>query len=161
MVSEEWRPVPGWPHEVSNTGRVRSMAGRLLKSRVMERGYHYVTLVDKNRRADWRLHRLVLHVFVGPCPEGFVACHNDGNKDNNAVDNLRYDSQMNNLLDQYRHGTARVGSRHGLSKLTEDDVKVIKQKLAQGFRSGELAAMFGVHLTNIQHIKKGRSWKHV
>ena len=31
--------------------------------------------------------RLVLEVFVGPCPPGMEACHNDGDPHNNWLDN--------------------------------------------------------------------------
>src|SRR4051794_31712386 len=46
------------------------------------------------------VHRLVLEVFVGPCPAGMECCHADGNSLNNALDNLRWDTPEANEADK-------------------------------------------------------------
>lgn len=54
----------------------------------------------------------------------------------------------------------RRGAEHGMSKLTEDDVRAIRAALANGTESvSQLAAKFGVTVGMIRHIAKGRSWK--
>ena len=120
--SEEWRPVDGYgyKYEVSNQGRVRSVARevrrpnrgtyrvaeRILKPRRAHHGHQYVTLFGdtKKDRRHFGVHRLVLAAFVGPCPEGMEACHNDGDPSNNQVSNLRWDTRSANMLDKVRHG---------------------------------------------------------
>jgi len=42
------------------------------------------------------VHHLVLEVFVGPRPEGTVACHNNGDGYDNRVRNLRWDTRKAN-----------------------------------------------------------------
>ena len=120
---EEWRPIPRFQgrYEVSNQGRVRSVdwvveglarSTQLVKGRVLtpgtsDKGYLGVRLVDpdKGRARIFKVHRLVLEAFIGPCPEGMEACHGDGDRANNAVGNLRWDTRSSNFLDKRQHGT--------------------------------------------------------
>lgn len=53
------------------------------------------------------------------------------------------------------------GSRHGSSKLSEADVSLIKQGLADGETILCLSERFGVSTTSIFRIKNGRNWGHV
>lgn len=126
IVSDEiWKPIPDFPgYEVSNQGRVRSFLKRMGRGR---NGGCYVVILDKPQRMltpqvghpgrylhitlrknnKWhhiRIHKLVLLAFVGPCPQGMVACHNDGNSFNNHLSNLRWDTISNNCKDTVKHG---------------------------------------------------------
>jgi hypothetical protein len=47
------------------------------------------------------------------------------------------------------------------AKLTEDDVREIKLRLARGDRPIDIARDFGVSRPNVSCIKHGRSWQHV
>lgn len=120
---EQWRPVVGYEgkYEVSDLGRVRSMervvnrphrgphrvGTRVLKARIAHHGHHYVTLFGdtKKDRRHFGVHRLLLAAFVGPCPDGMEACHNDGDPANNHISNLRWDTRESNMQDKLRHGT--------------------------------------------------------
>ncbi|GJJ22261.1 NUMOD4 motif-containing HNH endonuclease [Mycolicibacterium mageritense] len=121
---EEWRPVAGFEgvYEVSNLGRVKSLprmtptrwgtprfhAGGILKAKTSPTtGYVCVTLVDANRglKRYANIHRLVLDAFVGPCPDGMEACHNDGDRANARLDNLRWDTRSANTLDAVHQRT--------------------------------------------------------
>jgi hypothetical protein len=115
--AERWVAAPGMSgYEVSDRGRVRSLdrkivrsdgvvqrwPGRLLRPRVRESGHLHVMGSD---RRNYRVHRLVLEAFVGPCPaDGHEACHNDGNPSNNRLENLRWDTRKANAQDTLRHG---------------------------------------------------------
>lgn len=101
----EWKSVPGYEaYEVSDSGQVRRR-GRLLRGSPGKNGYPVVHLraPEGGRRAY--VHQLVLEAFVGPRPDGAVACHADGTRTNNQVSNLRWDSQSANMGDARRHGT--------------------------------------------------------
>lgn len=116
---EEWRPVVGWEgyYSVSNQGRVRSeprmttrangrsypVKGRILRTPATD-GYPQVLLCGKGPDAMRRVHTLVLEAFVGPRPENADGCHSDGNKANNRVGNLRWDTRQSNSLDTVTHG---------------------------------------------------------
>lgn len=58
-----------------------------------------------DRMVHERVHRLVLEAFIGPCPDGMVGCHTDGDPLNNRLDNLRWDTPSNNNRDKRAHGT--------------------------------------------------------
>jgi hypothetical protein len=123
-VTEEWRLVVGFPdYEVSDHGRVRSLdhlkwsgpvgytlqKGRVLKRSVDGRGYLNVNLRCEGRRAITRtVHSLVADAFIGPCPEGLICCHNDDNKTNPLLSNLRYDTRAENNADTYRNGIRKA-----------------------------------------------------
>lgn len=121
-TQEEWRPVVGYEgyYEVSNLGCVRSVARRIPASRgtgyrclpevvlrqgIHQGGYKMVSLCVHGKKRNQNVHQLVLAAFRGPRPDGLVACHNDGDPANARLDNLRWDTQSNNLRDSVRHGT--------------------------------------------------------
>lgn len=64
-------------------------------------GYHYVHLRRGSVAAGGKhvlLHRLVARVFIGePYEPGLVVDHIDGNKYNNAAENLRWITQSKNV----------------------------------------------------------------
>jgi hypothetical protein len=119
MTAEEWRPVVGFPgYEVSSFGRVRSLdrisggrhhhavKGRMLtQTRKPNDGYLSVPLCRNGQQSTINVHRVVSEAFLGPRPADYDTCHNDGDKTNNAVTNLRYDTRGANLLDSVAHGT--------------------------------------------------------
>lgn len=53
------------------------------------------------------------------------------------------------------------GSTHGMAKLSESDIPIIRSRLASGDRKSEIATMFGVTRQAIHHIGTGRAWRHV
>lgn len=121
MSAESWKPLPEWEglYEISDQGRVRSLPrtahrkpGRVLKPIAYNNGYQWVSLTGNGRRGRAPIHRTVLLAFVGPCPDGMQACHNNGDKSNNALSNLRWDTVAANAADRTTHGTAYRKSEH-------------------------------------------------
>lgn len=105
-----------------------------------------------------RLHRMILTAFVGPCPPGLMACHNDGDPTNNRVENLRWDTRESNYADSERHGTACIGMRNGQAKLRNHDIPVIREMLGAGFTQQQIADRFGVAQNTISRIGGGKIW---
>ena len=104
-------------------------------------GYLWVTFRVGGQMLMRMVHRLILETFTGPCPEGMIACHNNGNPSDNRLGNLRWDTHRSNQADMVRHGTARRGQGHPNAKLTESQVK------AQGWngvRPGQSHIGFGI-----------------
>lgn len=176
-TSEEWRPIAGEPHyEVSSLGRVRSATrqvwnytkrGKILKPSPRRTGGRVTWYaVNLGRGRMRRIHRLVLEAFVGPCPEGMMGCHRDGDPANNALTNLRWDTAQGNQDDSVRHGTKVMppvarGAAHGNSVLTEAQVTLIRaQPLRRGLYS-ELGRQLGVSHQTIRQAWQGRTWTHV
>lgn len=112
-----WRPVPGYEgyYSVSDAGQVRSeprldalnrpVKGRMLRPGVSGSGYLTVNLWRNGRGYTVPVHVAVALAFLGERPEGQEVCHNDGDRTNNQVWNLRYDTRSANQRDAVSHGT--------------------------------------------------------
>lgn len=126
MSSETWLPVKGYEdyYEVSNQGRVRSMERdvalksgevRHYKSRYLSeardsKGYCTCHLAVKGKNKAARFHRLVAEAFI-PNPKGLPQVnHIDGNKRNNAVENLEWVTDEQNKAHAAAHGLAPLFS---------------------------------------------------
>ena len=68
------------------------------------KGYYRVRFARDGKMINASVHRVVLEAFVGPCPEGHEACHNNGNPSDNRLENLRWDTKSANALDRVRDG---------------------------------------------------------
>ncbi len=106
----QWIPIPGHDgYSVSDIGEVmsfkRSRAGKLLRQIPATGGYRVVKLGNANNPK--RIHRLVLEAFVGPCPEGMEACHNNDVRQDNRLENLRWDTRSANHIDAVSNGRNR------------------------------------------------------
>lgn len=184
LKGEIWMPVDGLEgyYEVSNFGRVWSLPrvfirrgkrggpykfrGRMRVLKKDRTGYYWSVALYKNGvRLDFDVHRLVLETFVGPCPEGMVCRHLDGNGKNNCIDNLRWGTPKENGEDRVRHGTnarpMNSGEGNYWAKLTNEKVLEIRRRFANGQSDRLLAVIFDVKVCTIRGIVKRQTWKHV
>ena len=117
LPGEEWHPmidprsgrrVPG--RYVSSQGRIKSKAGYISCGHSRADGYLSTLIkLDSSTRYQVELvHRLVAASFVGlpPSPEHSQVNHKDGNKSNNAKENLEYVTPAENLA---HHFASRKG----------------------------------------------------
>lgn len=138
---------------------------RKLKPIKGKRGYFFVNLFkNKIMYPNRKISVLVLKTFVGPCPPGMEACHNDGIKAHNELDNLRWDTHQNNMLDSVKHGTLfhTLGEANGNTKLTNSDIMEIRKLLKSGeITQPELAKLYDVSLLTINRINTRKFWSHL
>ncbi len=131
-MTECWLPIPGWEtfYEVSDLGQVRSVehvllvrnrwgafersyGGVLRKQNLNLGGYPIVSLSHPDmgpgrpaRTVTKKVANLVALAFIGPKPfPRALVCHNDGDKMNSRLSNLRYDTYQANEQDKVTHGT--------------------------------------------------------
>jgi hypothetical protein len=174
-IDEIWRVIPAYPnYEVSDLGRVRRVAGRILKIWTpppphRKLPYTRVVLSDRGTRTQKTLllHRLVAQAFI-PNPDN-KPCVNHINfdvLDARAV-NLEWCTRKENALHSYHAGRwgqfrpQRRGAEHPSAKLTEDDVRKIREMSASGMSDAEVAGMFGVSRWSVSEIRDRKTWKHV
>lgn len=132
-----------------------------LKPGLTIRGYKFVALRQGGKYQLARVHRLVLEAFVGPCPEGYEGCHNNGIPTDNRLANLRWGTRMENMSDKVAHGTDPKGERHPSAKLDDDKVRAIRAMREAGHTMQAIAARFGVSDTNVCSIVNRKHWRHV
>ena len=106
---ETWRAIVGTKGfiEVSNEGRVRSLLGgspRILKTQPDKSGYHRVRVTIERTKVSYKVHREVAKAFIDN-PNHFPQVnHKDGNKDNNAADNLEWVTNIENAHHAIKNG---------------------------------------------------------
>ena len=118
-------------------------------------GYIAVNLTTKGKRIQKHIHIMVLESFVGERPIKHDGCHNDGNKKNCKLENLRWDTRKNNHKDKIKHGTHLLGEKIGTSKISIKQATFIKNSNLTGV---ELSKMFNLSQSQIGRIKRGESW---
>jgi hypothetical protein len=171
--TEAWKPIPGWEgfYEASSMGRIRSLkrpgktqfgirqnGGKILKQIPHNNGYLVVNMTANGKRKQELVHKLVLEAFVGSRPDGMEACHNNGNRHDPRVENLRWDTRKANHADKLDHGTWQGGEASGTSKLTESAVIEIRQSDQS---INEIAAKYGVSRGCIEKAKYRQTWRHL
>lgn len=161
---EEWRFIPGYSknYMVSKYGRVKSVERtmirsngrpqrvreRILKSSCDEWGYPQVRIDGKTVK----VHKAVALAFLGDRPESFEIRHLDGDSTNNKVENLKYGSHSENVLDGYKYN----GFIFKNQKLNPEKAKEIKKLLSSGKAGKEIAKLYGVSQQTICDIKHNR-----
>lgn len=172
---EEWKDVPGYEgiYEVSSFGRIKSIARmkqarvdylpyqtteRFLYQQKSKNGYMMVCLAKDGAKRTYSVHRLVLRAFLGEPQHKHEACHANGIRDDNRIENLRWDTRVNNFKDRESHGNTARGEKNGWSKLNDETVKLI---LADGRSNREIAKTYGIASVTVDKIKNRQAWAHV
>lgn len=138
------------------------------------KGYGVLYIGDGQRSA----HRCAYTLWVGPIPEGMLVCHRCDNPRccnpkhlfiGTVQDNNRdRDSKGRNIshsgdLHYSRTQPERLarGEGHGMARLNDEKVRLIRESARAGVSLKELAKKLGVHYTLCWQISKGRGWAHV
>lgn len=124
-------------------------------------GYLRVSFRDGRRQWTTYVHRVVAIAYMGEPLPGQEVAHLDGDPTNNRVENLRWCSHAENESHKVAHGRVNRGSRNGIARLTEDDVRSMRAMYARGARQVDVGAAFGVSTRHARAIVNGEVWKHV
>jgi len=174
-MAENWKPIAGFEglYDVSDMGQVRSYRRQgsvwnkrkepmVLKPNFNpQTGYLYTRLYLRGTETRIAIHRLVLETFAGPCPLDCEACHNNGVRTDNQVENLRWDTHLGNLAQTrgiprpHTKPYPRRGENHHRAKLTNAQVIEIRKSRKQGTQIKILADRYGVTEGCISHIIRG------
>ena len=113
---------------------------------------------EGRKRRTVPVHHFVLLAFVGPCPPGLEACHNNGRHTDNRRTNLRWDTSASNRADQLAHGALPVGEKVWCAKLTAVAVRRIRTSRRS---VAALALHYNVDKLTITDALKRKTWKHI
>lgn len=174
FICEMWRPCPGYEtlYEVSSLGSVRSIdrivgkrrgvvKSKILKPYVNRRGYLEVRLFTQSSPLPRVVHRLVAKAFIDNPNSLPQVNHIDGNKFNNASDNLEWINNSENQKHAYKLGLqpSRAGENNSKAKITDKDVTLLKQLYNSGKSVVEVSNIMNVSLDSTRQIIYGRTWK--
>ncbi len=111
-------------------------------------------------------HRYAYATFKGPIPDGMSVCHKCDNPICCEVAHLFLGTQSNNMRDMVSKGrdalTRARAARHGMSKLTSDQVASIRERYAAGgVTQVQMAQEFSVTQSLISKVVRAEHWKHV
>lgn len=145
-MEEVWKPIPGYEgYEVSNMGNVRSYrikgkqgkfsnTPRILRPAIDKKSGYYGVGLGKG--VFKRVHQLVLLAFIGPRPDKLFALHNDDDKSNNKLDNLRYDTQKANIEDMVKnHNGIFPTKKYTVKQATR--IYTSRDKLIEAYETSE------------------------
>lgn len=167
---EIWKPVFGYEkqYEVSNYANIRSLERKKITSIGNQKwnakiispfldvnGYFYVNLCNGIKAKKTALHIIVLEAFDCPRPKNLIGLHNDGNKKNCEISNLRWGTYKDNAKDSKRHGTFPSGEKNGKAKLNFEIIKWIKDSKQS---SNDVAIAVGVASSTIRAVRIGQNW---
>lgn len=145
---------------VTKKGLVFSLkSNRFLKPRPLPTGYLRVSIGSPPK--DFYIHRLIAQTFLRkPKGKNFVN-HKNGDKRDNRVRNIQWVTCKENsihMVDILRKG---FGDLRPNAKMTNTQVKEIKNRLKLKERPAHLAKGFNVSRKAICNIKHGKSWRKV
>ena len=167
---EVWRECPGFSdYSVSSMGRIRrdvtrhtAIAGRVLVCNPGVHGYVILSLVRDGKRPGCYVHRLVALAFIGEPPEGKPQVnHKNGVKADNRVENLEWVSPKENSQHASASGLMRHGEAHPGGVLTEDAVRIIRERRRQGEHVRVIAKDLNVSTGTVSLAANRLTWRHV
>lgn len=177
-MQEIWKPVKDYEcqYEVSNFGRIRSLdreitnffgtktklKGRVLRGSLLNNGYLTICFSSKTKKY---VHQVVAEAFLLPSEFKHTVNHKDGNKTNNHIDNLEWNTYKQNNNHAREIG---LNNQHGencnLSKYSDqfiDAVRNVHKKYNPSYEDlGRLFGLTGCHarqiVLNLTRAKKTR-----
>lgn len=106
-------------------------------------------------------HRAAYETWVGPIPDGKLVRHRCDNEPCINPAHLRLGTIADNMRDLAERGDPPRGSKHPLSKLSEEDVVQMRDQYGTGHSVADLARRYGVSARSVGRIVRGERWTHV
>lgn len=109
------------------------------------------------------VHRLSYEAFVSEIPKGKCVLHKCDVTNCFNPEHLFIGSLSDNMKDMVEKGRNKdyKGSKHPYSKLTEEIVLEIREKIKNGFTNRAISKEYGLNETYVSHIKNRRNWTHI
>jgi hypothetical protein len=119
-------------------------------------GYGVVHYEDQTMHAS---RVMCIEAHGEPSPDTPFSLHSCGNGKNGCVhpEHLRWGTQEENMADSVADGTRCRGEEQHHSKLTENDVRQIRE-LKGHAKQNDIAALFGVDPETVRRVQKREAW---
>ena len=162
-MNEQWKQVVGYEgvYSVSNLGRVRRDAtctgkprSRILHGYIEAHGYRVIALSANRATRLVKAHRLVADAFLGECPDGLQINHKDGDKSNNAVNNLEYVTPSKNI----QHAYDELGDMGNRKRTPPSVVLAMRKRHEDGLGIAAVAREFCCSMSGASRIINRKRW---
>lgn len=130
---------------------------------INEHGYGTLQIGGRAGRRE-RAHRIAFSLANGDIPPGMAVCHSCDNPACCRPDHLWLGTQADNLRDMFRKGRARRGyidnrgERHGMAKLSPEQVEHIRVLASRGVPQRRIAMDFGITQGAVSMIHRRATW---
>lgn len=173
-MEEIWKDIKGYEgiYQISSHGRLKSLSrpliykdGRkgtlkeiILIGAVASNGYRIVSLGKKEKKT---MHRLVAETFMPNEYERTTINHKDGNKLNNRLDNLEWNSyKQNNDHARNKELNNQHGENTNFSKFGDQVVNALRKVHKEtNFTYVKLAELFDMSPSTVKDIVSNKSRK--
>jgi hypothetical protein len=116
-----------------------------------------------NRKNRVLAHRFSYLFFRNEDPGELYVCHTCDIRSCVNPNHLFLGTHKDNMQDAVKKGRfkSNCGEKNPRAKLKNEEVSSIKRRIINGDKDKNLAEMFGVTITIINHIRNGHTFKHV
>ena len=161
MAGKSQPLAPRFWAKVDKNGPLHSELGRCWQwLRPAGEGYGQISVngvVRYSHHVSWEIH-------CGEIPNGLWVLHRCDNRACVRPNHLFLGTRQDNVDDCVEKNRHNQGERHGMAKLTDELVRVLRRRYRFGSRKhgiGALAEEFGVGRVTVHRAVIGKSWKHV
>lgn len=136
-------------YQIGDNGSViNSKTGRILRPGISSQAGYLMVILSKNGvKKNHYIHRLVAEYFVNNPNNYNMVIHKDSNPLNNSVSNLEWTLPEKRI--------------RGLSKLTKEQVKEIREQLLSGSKMMKIAKEFSISKDTVRRIANNHIWKNI
>lgn len=126
-------------------------------------GYGLIKTTENKKQINHPAHRVSYEMAYGPIPKGMLVCHKCDNPPCVNPDHLFLGTHADNGKDMASKGRSLRGTRNSKAKITEQDVRDIRDSFKdRGWGDlPALAAHYNLDRSSLYHIANRKTWKHV
>ena len=135
----------------------------LWKGTPSKKRYGYLSIIKNNKKRQIAAHRFSYELHYGPIPDNILVCHHcDFGRCVNPK-HLWLGNNQDNMDDMIVKGRGNKlkGEQHWRSKLTDEQVRIIKSYPKYWGSDTELAKRFNISQPTVWGIRSGKRWKHI
>lgn len=126
-------------------------------------GFFHVGSIANPSPKEIKAHRYIYMKLFGEIPSNVHVLHKCDNRKCVNPNHLFSGSSNDNIQDMVKKGRNKwvVGSNHGMAKLTESDIPVIRERNKNGESYSQIGRSFSVSYKTISDICNRKHWSHV